>query len=52
MAKASFPRLYRGQYIWPKNVFGMYSAVVNCQPLAADTFEGMKALIRHTLGKG
>lgn len=39
------PRWYRGEIIWPKNVHGMYSAIVDCRSLAADTLAGMKDLI-------
>lgn len=46
-------RWYRGVLIFPKNVFGMYSARVDVpgggQSLAADTLAGMKELIRETL---
>lgn len=45
-------RTYRGVTIFPKNVYGMYSAVVRCTPLAADTLKGMRRLIRETLKEG
>jgi hypothetical protein len=45
------PRHYKGVVIWPRNIYGMYSA--NCceTPLAADTLFGMKTLISETLAK-
>ncbi len=43
-------RWYYGEIIWPKNVYGMFSAMVNQTPLAADTLDGIKSLIRETKG--
>jgi len=40
-------RVYMGEVIFPKNVHGFYSSRVECQPLAADTLEGMRSLIRQ-----
>lgn len=48
-------RTYYGVIIWPKNVHGMYTARCDVpgggQRLAADTLDGIKELIRNTLGK-
>lgn len=45
---------YRGVLILPKNVHGMYSARVDVPGggvrVAADTLDGIKALIREELG--
>jgi hypothetical protein len=49
------PREYRGVVIWPKNVYGMYSARVDVpdggQSVAADTLAGIKSLIREAVGR-
>jgi hypothetical protein len=42
-------RTYRGVNIHPKNVHGMYWALVNGGQVAADTVDGMKQLIRDAL---
>lgn len=44
-------RWYYGEIIWPRNVFGMWSAMVNQTNLAADTLAGIKSLIREAKGK-
>ena len=41
------PRHYRGCIIWPKNVYGMYSALCFGEQVAADTLAGIKELIRE-----
>lgn len=46
----STTRWYCGEIIWPRNVYGMYSALVNQTRLAADTLAGIKSLIRETKG--
>ena len=46
------PRHYRGCIIWPKNVYGMYSAFVDGHgQVAADTLAGIKQLIRERLAQ-
>jgi hypothetical protein len=45
-------RWYRGQLIFPKNVYSMYSCNCNGVPLAADTLAGIKQLIKKELGNG
>ena len=55
MREPTFPttqglaRFYRGVIIWPKNVYGMYSAIVRGENIAADTLAGIKSLIRERL---
>lgn len=48
-------REYMGVPIFPKNVYGMYSARVDVpgggKSLAADTLAGMKELIREELAR-
>lgn len=44
-------RWYYGEIIYPRNVWGMYRAMVNQTNLAADTLAGIKRLIREAKGK-
>lgn len=44
-------RWYYGEIIYPRNVWGMYRAMVNQTNLAADTLTGIKRLIREAKGK-
>ena len=43
-------RWYYGEIIYPRNVWGMYRAMVNQTNLAADTLAGIKRLIREAKG--
>lgn len=45
------PREYRGCVIWPKNVYGMYSANTGQGQVSADTLRGIKQAIREALNR-
>jgi hypothetical protein len=50
-SKVTSIRWYYGEIIYPRNVWGMYRAMVNQTDLAADTLAGIKSLIREAKGK-